>query len=60
VAAAGHVVAGDVDFALVASLVIGAVPGILLGGLVAIRIPEQALRPTLGTVLLLTGVRILA
>ena len=59
VAAAGHVVAGDVDYSLVGSLLVGAIPGILLGGLVSTRMPEQALRPTVGTVLLLTGVRIL-
>jgi hypothetical protein len=59
VAAAGHIAAGDVDYALVASLLAGAIPGILLGGLVSTRMPESALRPTLGTLILLTGIRIL-
>lgn len=60
VAAGGHMFAGDVDYPLVGSLLIGAIPGVLLGGVVSSRMPEHALRPTLGTVLLLTGVRILA
>ncbi|MDR3708088.1 MAG: sulfite exporter TauE/SafE family protein [Capsulimonadaceae bacterium] len=59
VAALGHVFAGDVDYGLVGSLLAGAIPGVLIGGYVCKRIPEQALRPTLGTVLLLTGARIL-
>lgn len=60
VAAGGHMLAGDVDYPLVASLLIGAIPGVLLGGLASTRMSEKALRPTVGTVLLLTGVRILA
>ncbi|MGO8672563.1 MAG: sulfite exporter TauE/SafE family protein [Capsulimonadaceae bacterium] len=60
VAAAGHMVVGDVDYSLVCSLLVGAVPGILLGGVAASYVPEQALRRTIGAVLLVTGVRILA
>ena len=59
VAAAGHVAAGDVDYSLVGSLLVGAIPGVLMGGLVSTRLPEKAIRPTVGAVLLLTGVRIL-
>ena len=59
VAATGHFFAGDIDFGLVGSLLIGAIPGVLIGGFVCQRIPEQALRPTLGSVLLATGIRIL-
>lgn len=60
VAAAGHVVAGDVDYALVGSLLVGAIPGVLIGGFASTLMPEKAIRPTIGTVLLLTGVRILS
>ncbi|BDI29740.1 UPF0721 transmembrane protein YjnA [Capsulimonas corticalis] len=59
-AALGHVWAGDVDYGLVASLLIGAIPGVLLGGMLSSRLPERALRPTLGTVLLLSGLKILS
>jgi hypothetical protein len=59
VAATAHVWAGDVDYALVGSLLIGAIPGVLLGGYIATRMPESALRPTLATILLITGLKIL-
>jgi uncharacterized membrane protein YfcA len=59
VAALGHVWAGDVDYGLVGSLLIGAIPGILIGGALSTRMPEGALRPTLGTVLLLSGLKML-
>jgi uncharacterized membrane protein YfcA len=59
VAALGHVAAGDVDYSLVGSLLVGAIPGVLMGGFMSSRMPEKAIRPTVGTVLLLTGVRIL-
>jgi uncharacterized membrane protein YfcA len=57
VAASGHIWAGDVDFGLVGSLLIGAIPGVLIGGLISTRLPERAMRPTLGMVLLLSGLR---
>jgi uncharacterized membrane protein YfcA len=59
VAALGHVWAGDVDYGLVGSLLIGAIPGVIAGGALSTRMPEKALRPTLGTVLLLSGLKIL-
>jgi uncharacterized membrane protein YfcA len=58
-AALGHVVAGDVNYPLVGSLLIGAVPGILLGGRLSLRLPESFLRPTLATVLLLSGLKMI-
>ena len=58
-AAWGHVLVGNVDYPLVGSLLIGAIPGILLGGYFSTRMPEQALRPAIGTVLLLSGLKIL-
>src|SRR5579871_2298176 len=58
-AASAHAWAGDVDYPLVGSLLIGAIPGILLGGSICARMPDRALRPTLATVLLLSGLRVL-
>ncbi len=58
-AAAGHIWAGDVDYPLVASLLVGAIPGILIGGHISQRVPDRAMRPTIATVLLLAGLRIL-
>jgi uncharacterized membrane protein YfcA len=55
VAAVGHVFAGDVDYALVGSLLLGAIPGVLFGGAVSTRMPDNVLRPALGGILLLIG-----
>jgi uncharacterized membrane protein YfcA len=57
-AAVGHILSGNVDYPLVGSLVIGAIPGILIGGHLCARVPEKALRYILAVVLLLTGLRI--
>ncbi|MBV9850367.1 MAG: sulfite exporter TauE/SafE family protein [Armatimonadetes bacterium] len=58
-AALGHVAAGNVNYPLVGSLLLGAVPGILLGGRLSLRMPETFLRPTLATVLLLSGLKMI-
>ncbi|HEV2473664.1 MAG TPA: sulfite exporter TauE/SafE family protein [Chthonomonadales bacterium] len=57
VAAAGHIYAQDVNYTLVAGLLTGAIPGILLGGYLSTRMPERLLRPTLAAVMLVSGVR---
>lgn len=59
VAAVGHVFAGNVDYGLVASLLVGAIPGVIIGSNMSTIMPDRALRPALGTVLLLIGVRTL-
>jgi uncharacterized membrane protein YfcA len=51
----GHAVLGNVDWAMLASLLAGSLPGILLGSWLAPRIPERALRHSLAAVLLLAG-----
>lgn len=56
-AALGHVVAGNVNYPLVGSLLVGAVPGIVLGSRLSLRLPETVLRPTLATVLLVSGLK---
>ena len=56
----GHWYMGDVDWALWKALVVGSVPGILAGSLLAPRIPELALRPVLASVLLVVGGRLVA
>ncbi len=60
VAAAGHMVAGNVDLALAANILVGSVPGVWLGVHFATRLPEQGLRPLLGVVLLGAGLGLLA
>lgn len=59
VAAIGHFFAGDVNFPLVISLLIGAIPGILVGGAASTRMPDQMLRPALGTILFVIGMRMI-
>jgi uncharacterized protein len=44
--------AGNVDFGLMANILIGSLPGVLIGTALIDRIPAVVLRPTLGCVLL--------
>jgi uncharacterized membrane protein YfcA len=44
VAGLGHLAFGTVDVSLLASLLIGSLPGIALGSVIASRAPERALR----------------
>jgi hypothetical protein len=44
VAGLGHLAVGTVDLSLLASLLIGSLPGIALGSVIASRAPECALR----------------
>ncbi len=55
IAGAGHWWLGDVDWQLLGSLLIGSIPGILVGSYLSPRLPENGLRPVLGAVLLLVG-----
>ncbi|MER5792204.1 sulfite exporter TauE/SafE family protein [Streptomyces sp. NPDC001980] len=52
-AALGHLLVGDADLGLAATLLIGAVPGVVLGSLVSSRVSGSAVRWAL--VVLLTG-----
>jgi uncharacterized membrane protein YfcA len=56
VAGAGHLVAGNVDLGATAWLLIGSVPGVLLGSQVTVKLPEHSLRIGLATVLAASGV----
>ena len=58
-AALGHLAVGDVSYPLVASLLAGAVPGIVVGSKVSLRTPEFVLRPTIAVVLIASGLRTL-
>jgi uncharacterized protein len=54
-AAVAHLVAGNVDFALAGTLLIGSVPGVWLGSHWSVRIPVGVLRTVLGVVLVGAG-----
>jgi uncharacterized protein len=59
VAGLGHWFAGNVDFALLGWLLLGSIPGVLIGGRLTLAIPEQALRLLLAAVLGLAGIKLL-
>jgi adenylyl-sulfate kinase len=56
IAGVGHLVAGNVDLAATGSLLVGSVPGVLLGSGLTVRLPDRGLRSLLGAVLVLSGV----
>lgn len=59
VASLAHLISGNVDLALAGNILIGSVPGVWIGSGLAQRLPENALRPALGIVLLAAGLALL-
>lgn len=57
IAGIGHLTLGNVDGALLASLLSGSVPGIVLASLLSGRLPERAVRTVLALVLMVVGAR---
>ncbi|MGN6187336.1 MAG: sulfite exporter TauE/SafE family protein [Conexibacter sp.] len=55
VASIAHLVSGNVDLLLAGNILIGSIPGVWIGSGLATRLPEGALRPALGVVLLAAG-----
>jgi uncharacterized membrane protein YfcA len=55
VAGIGHWALGSVDWALMGVLLIGSLPGIVIGSYLAVRVPETVLRLVLATVLVLVA-----
>jgi uncharacterized membrane protein YfcA len=58
VAGFGHLIQGNVDLHAMAWLLIGSIPGVLLGSHLSIKVPEQALRIAFAFVLALSGVKL--
>ena len=54
-AAIAHVVAGNVDYALAGTILLGSVPGVVLGTHWSVRVPVATLRTVLGVVLIGAG-----
>jgi uncharacterized protein len=59
VAGLAHLLHGNVDLSAMGWLLLGSVPGILVGSRLTVRLPERSLRVALATVLLASGVRLL-
>jgi uncharacterized protein len=58
VAGAGHLAAGNVDLAATGWLLIGSIPGVLLGSQVSVNLPDRALRIGLALTLTLAGLKL--
>jgi uncharacterized protein len=54
----GHWYLGSVDWPLLASLLTGSVPGIIIGSYVSARVPDAVLRPILAATLTVVGGRL--
>jgi uncharacterized membrane protein YfcA len=59
VAGLGHFIAGNVDMHIVGWLLIGSIPGVLIGGRLSVAIPDTLLRFALATVLGLSGLKLI-
>ncbi len=55
----GHLWMGNVDFKLLLSLLIGSIPGICLGTLIATRSPHTVLRVVISAILAVVSIRLL-
>src|SRR5205823_13048065 len=59
VAGIGHMVAGNVDYHATAWLLTGSIPGLLLPRRLTVKTPDIVLRISLGTILVLSGLKLL-
>jgi uncharacterized membrane protein YfcA len=59
VAGLGHWLIGSVDWYIVGALLLGSLPGILIGSHVAARISDRFLLPVLASILVLIGLRLI-
>lgn len=58
VAGAGHLLHGNVDLHAMAWLLVGSIPGVLVGSHLSVRVPERALRVAFAFVLILSGIKL--
>lgn len=58
VAGIGHWLLGWIDVLLLLSLLVGSLPGIVIGSLVSSRVPDRFLRPILAGTLAVVGARL--
>jgi uncharacterized membrane protein YfcA len=59
IAGIGHWLMGSVDFTLMAALLLGSIPGIIIGSMLGSRSSDAVLRPILAITLLIVAVRLL-
>jgi len=58
IAGAGYLLHGNVDMHAIAWLLVGSIPGVLLGSNLSIKVPDRMLRTTFAIVLMLSGVKL--
>ena len=59
VAGVGHMVAGNVDYHATLWLLTGSIPGVLISSRFTVKMPDVLLRVALGTILMLSGLKLL-
>jgi hypothetical protein len=59
VAGIGHLVSGNVDLHATAWMLVGSIPGVLISSRFTVRVPDVLLRIALGTILVLSGLKLL-
>ena len=59
VAGVGHMVAGNVDYHATLWLLTGSIPGVLISSRFTVKMPDVILRVALGTILMLSGLKLL-
>jgi uncharacterized membrane protein YfcA len=59
VAGFGHLVAGNVEIGAIAWLLVGSIPGVLIGSQISVGIPDRMLRFALSAALILSGIKLL-
>jgi uncharacterized protein len=58
VAGTGHLLHGNVDLHAMAWLLVGSIPGVLLGSRLSVKVPERALRMAFAFILVLSGIKL--
>jgi uncharacterized membrane protein YfcA len=58
VAGGGHLLLGNIDLRLLATLLIGSIPGILLGSVLSVRASESLVRNAIAAVLIVVAARL--
>jgi uncharacterized protein len=58
VAGIGHMIGGNVDYHATAWLLTGSIPGVLISSRFTVKLPDVILRVALGTILFLSGLKL--
>jgi hypothetical protein len=55
-----HWIGGNIDFALAATILVGSIPGVLIGTGLSVKAPQRVLRYALAVVLIASGTTLIA